>query len=318
MKFWDVVKEVSPQAVRKEAERPFVLALAGHPEQVAAARANVLGPGLTPAETAAAEAFLYPISPPWDAHDEMKIRHSDLLVSLPGGPGLTDFRPADTLQVERVEDLQARIFEHRPELRVPLARRLPGFRELAAEQIIRDVSRVNAEFAAVSGIGQSIPLLAPLFPAVVGADILLLTKNQVLMILRLAGIYGEDLGLKARSREIAGVVGGAFGWRTLARQLAGAVPGALGLPVRAGIAYSGTYAVGKAAQMVFDIGRRPTRQEMLKIYQDAGRLAADTVDQLRHRLARTKQELEEPRKALPPPPPDEIIEEREPAGRSAV
>jgi uncharacterized protein (DUF697 family) len=229
------------------------------------------------------------------------MRHSDLLVSLPGGPGLTDYRPADTLQVERVEELQERIFDRRPELRVPLARRLRGFRALAAEQVIRDVSRVNAEFAAVSGIGQSIPILAPLFPAVVGADVFLLTKNQALMVYRLAAIHGEDLDLRARAREIAAVIGGAFGWRTLARQLAGAVPGGLGLPVRAGIAYSGTYSVGKAAQMVFDTGHRPGRQEMLRLYEEGARLAAGTVDQLRRRLRRAKQELDgqpEAQKAL--------------------
>jgi uncharacterized protein (DUF697 family) len=220
------------------------------------------------------------------------MRHSDLLVSLPGGPGLTDYRPADTLQVERVEELQERIFDRRPELRVPLARRLRGFRALAAEQVIRDVSRVNAEFAAVSGIGQSIPILAPLFPAVVGADVFLLTKNQALMVYRLAAIHGEDLDLRARAREIAAVIGGAFGWRTLARQIAGAVPGGLGLPVRAGIAYSGTYSVGKAAEMLFDTGRRPGRQEMLRLYEEGARLAAGTVDQLRRRLTRAKDELE--------------------------
>lgn len=319
MKFVDVLKEVSPFAVRKEAERLFVLTLAGRAEHVAAARANVLR-GMTPEEAAVAEQFLYCISPPFEDYDELKIRHSDLIVSLPGGPGLTDFRPADTLQVDRAEDMQERIFEHRPELRVPLARRLHGFRELAAEQIIREVCRVNAEFSAVSSIGQSIPLLNPLFPAVAGIDIMVLTKNQVLLILRLAGIYGEDLDLRARSKEIAGVVGSAFGWRTLARQLAAAA-GPLGLPIRAGIAYSATYGVGKAAQMIFDAGRRPTRQEMLKIYQDAARLAADTVDQLRARVVRTKRELEEAEaaKALPEPQEAEIIEERDgaPAGKEA-
>ena len=82
MNFWNVVKEVSPHGVRKEAERPFVLTLAGEPDQVAAARAKVLGGGLTPAEIAAAEPFLCSGSPPFPEELEMRMRHSDLLILL--------------------------------------------------------------------------------------------------------------------------------------------------------------------------------------------------------------------------------------------
>src|SRR5687767_13716133 len=122
MNFWEVVKEVSIRAVRQEAERLFVLTLAGEQEAVERARANVLGPDPTPGEIAASEPYLFCVSPPYSPEQELRMRHSDLVVSLPGGPGLTDFRPADTLQVERVEEMQERIFDRHPELRVPLAR----------------------------------------------------------------------------------------------------------------------------------------------------------------------------------------------------
>jgi uncharacterized protein (DUF697 family) len=308
MKFWEVIKEVSAQTVRQEANRLFVLALAGEPDAVAVARAVALGEA-TPAEEAAAEPFLLGASPPYSDEVERRLRHADLLVSLPGGPGITDFRPADTMRVERPDELVQRALAHRRDLHVSLARRLPGFRNLAAERVIQDVSRINAEFAALSTVSTVIPFLAPLFPAMAGADILVLTKNQVLMMFRLAAIYGEDLELKARVREALPIIGGAFGWRTLARTAAGVLPGALGLPVKAGIAYSGTYAVGRAAQLVFDEGRRPTRQEMLRIYEDGGRLARETVTRLRERLDRKKadgepdetEEPSEPRKALPEP-----------------
>jgi uncharacterized protein (DUF697 family) len=303
VRFWDVLKEVSPDAIRREADRLFVLALAGNPDDVAAARAEILGRGSSPDEIRAAQPYIFSASPPYSPEEETRLRHADLLVSLPGGPGLTDFRPADTVQVELVEDVGLRVLERRPDLRVAMSRRLLGLRELAAEQVVRDYSRANAEFAAVAGVSQSIPLLAPLFPAGLLADVVVLTKNQVLMIFRLAAIYGEDLSLKARSKEITAVVGGAFGWRTLARGIAGVVPGGLGLPIRAGIAFSGTYAVGRAAQMVFDEGRRPTRQEMLQIYADARKLAADAVDVIKDRFARRKKAPEE-QKALPEPAED--------------
>jgi uncharacterized protein (DUF697 family) len=301
MRFWDVIKEMSAQPVRQEANRLFVLALAGNPEAVAEAREAVLGARTPSADRAAAEPFLCTASPPFSAAEEGRLRYADLIVSLPGGPGITDLRPADTIEVASILDLKRAILTHRPDLRIALARRLPGFRDEAAELTIRDVSRVNAEFAALSALTQSIPIVAPLFPVVVGADIFLLTKNQALLIFRLAAIYGEDLDLKSRAREVAPVIGGAFGWRTIARELAGALPGALGLPVRAGIAFSGTYAVGRAAQMVFDQGRRPTRREMLRIYEEGRDLAQEVITALRDRFRNDKEKaLQEPPKALPP------------------
>jgi uncharacterized protein (DUF697 family) len=299
MTIWDVIREMSAQPVRKEASQLFVLGLAGEPELVARARKDVLGPNPTAADEAAAAGFLCAVSPPYSIDDVNRMRYADLLVSLPGGPDLTEYRPADTLAVENVAEVRKAILAHRPDLRVALARRLPGFRDMAAETVIREVSQANAGFAALSTVTQAIPVVAPWFPIVAGADIFLLTKNQVLMIFRLAAIYGEALDLKSRAREIAPIVGGAFGWRTVARELAGALPGALGLPVRAGIAYSGTYTIGRAAQMVFDQGRRPTRQEMLRIYEEGQDLAKEVVASLRDRFRKDKR-LEAPPKALPP------------------
>lgn len=299
MKFWDVVKEVSAQPVRQEAARLFVLGLAGDPEIVEAAQAEVLGSNATAAVAADAAPYLFTASPPYSAEEEKRLRYADLLVSFPGGPAITELRPADTIRVQRVEDLKQRVLEHRPDLRVSLARRFPGFRDRVSELVIQDVSRVNAEFAAVAGISGAIPWLSPLFPAVAGADVLMLTKNQVFLILRLAAIYGYDLGLRARAKEIAGVVGSAFGWRTLARELAGVLPGAMGLPIRAAVAYTGTYAVGRAAQMVFDRGRRPTRAEMARIYEDASHLARDAAARVLERFGGRKG-AQEP-KALPEP-----------------
>jgi len=301
MKFWDVVKEVSAQPVRQEAGRLFVLGLAGDPEIAVAARAEVLGLNATPAVAAEAAPYLFAASPPYSEEEEKRLRYVDLLVSFPGGPAITELRPADTIRVQRVEDLKQRVLEHRPDLRVSLARRLPGFRDRASELVIQDVSRVNAEFAAVAGISSAIPFLSPLFPAVAGADVLMLTKNQVFMILRLAAVHGQDPEFLPHSKEIASVVGGAFGWRTLARELAGVLPGPLGLPIRIGIAFSGTYSVGKAAQMVFDRGRRPNLKEMRRIYEDASRLAKETTARLMPRLRRKEISAGQP--SLPEPEP---------------
>lgn len=302
MSFWNVIKEVSSQPVREEARRLFVLALVGTPEAVAAARAHVLGGGASPEAEAAAEPFLFCTSPPYSPADENRLRHADLIVSLPGGPGLTEFRPAETVLVERPDRVVPLVLARRPDLRVPIARRLPGFRTMASEQVIREVSRINAEFAAVSGISGAIPVLAPLFPALAGTDILVLTKNQVMMVFRIAAIHGEDLNFKARLREVLPVIGTAFGWRTVARELLGLLPGGFGIPLRAAIAYTGTYAAGRAAELAFDEGRAPTRREMRRIYEEGSSLAKDAVGRLKDRVtSRGAKALPPPTQALPQP-----------------
>jgi uncharacterized protein (DUF697 family) len=286
MRFWNVIKELSAQQIREEASRLFVLALVGDPEPVARARQLVLGEGITPEGALAADPFLFCAAPPCTPEEEHRLRHADLIVSLPGGPGLTEFRPAETIQVSDPEAVLKAVLEKRPDLRIALGRRLPGFRDEVSRAVIKEVSRVNGEFAAVSGISTGIPFLAPLFPAVAGTDVLVLTKNQVLMVFRLAAIHGEALDLKSRSGEVMTVIGGAFGWRTLARQVAGLLPGGLGIPVRVSIAYSATYTVGRAAQVVFVTGRRPSRREMGRIYEEGSHLARELGARLRARLRR--------------------------------
>ena len=62
------------------------------------------------------------------------------------------------------------------------------------------------------------------------ADMLVLTKNQVLLLFKLAGLYGRDIQLGPELLfEILPVVGGAFFWRTTARALVGLLPPLLGL-----------------------------------------------------------------------------------------
>ncbi len=303
MKFWDVVREVSTSAIRSEAEKIFVLALAGNREYVVAAREQILGPVAALPEPGGVGEFLYCAVPPYDEEAEKRLRHADLIVSLPGGPLLTDLRPADTILVPRVADVMKEVLRHRSDLRVALARRLPGFRATAAEMVIRDVSLANAEFALLSGVGQSLPFLSPLFPAVVGADVLVLTKNQIMMMFRLAALHGEDLDPVARLREVVPVIAGAFGWRTIARELAGFLPGGVGVPIRAGIAYSGTYATGRAAHVVFERGLGPTPAELRAIMREASVHAKEAVARLRDRVGRRETPgtvvVEEPQHALP-------------------
>lgn len=116
-----------------------------------------------------------------------------------------------------------------------LAGKLPVFRDSAAESIINQIALVNSLIGGVS-----------LIP---GSDMPLLTFNQIKMVLRIAALYGEELSVD-RATEIILTIGGGFIFREIARQLLTFIPGP-GWIIKGGVAYSGTVALGKAAESYF-------------------------------------------------------------------
>jgi uncharacterized protein (DUF697 family) len=118
------------------------------------------------------------------------------------------------------------------------AARLPALRRLVAERIVERFSRQNG----VIGVAVFVP----------GADLPVLTLNQIRMVLRLAAANGEEID-RDRAVELAGVIGAGLGLRTLAREALGFVPGP-GWAIKGGIAYAGTRALGEAAIRYFEAG----------------------------------------------------------------
>jgi len=135
---------------------------------------------------------------------------------------------------------------------VALAAKLPVFKEEVAKRIISETAKQNA----VIGIVVFIP----------GADMPLMTLNQIKMVIRLAAVYNQELSIK-RLNEILATIGGGFAFREVARQLLGFVPVA-GWAVKGGIAYGGTVVVGRLAKKYFE-------HEKGEIIES---LAADTAD----------------------------------------
>ena len=119
-----------------------------------------------------------------------------------------------------------------------LAGKVPVIRREVAEGIVEQFARQNA----VLGVAVFIP----------GADLPVMTLNQIRMVLRLAGAYGEELD-RERAVEILGVVGAGLGFRAVARQLVAFVPVA-GWAVKGAIGYAGTKALGEAAIRYFEAG----------------------------------------------------------------
>ena len=222
-----------------------------------------------------------PLSPELErAADKLSLVPVPLLVVCLGAeqlPRLSDGRMPDlgpvpvVFVVEDASDdpgagLMAEIASRIPaEERVAAARRLPGLRDAVAREIIGDTSFSNATYALTSALPELVPVLNIPLNA---ADVLVLTKNQALMVYRLGLAYGAPPDFQAQMREIMPVIGGGFLWRQVARQLVGLVPG-FGLLPKVAVAYAGTYAAGQAAMLWYSRGEVLSRGALKRLYKQA-------------------------------------------------
>lgn len=124
------------------------------------------------------------------------------------------------------------------EKRLAFAIAFPFMRRPLAIDAVQATSLQNA------GIG-----LVPLIP---GADLPIMTLNQMKMVLQIAAAYGHDMDID-RWKELAVVVGGAYVCRTLVRELTEFVP-VLGFVIRTGVAYGATSALGYAVIEYYEGG----------------------------------------------------------------
>lgn len=129
-----------------------------------------------------------------------------------------------------------------PEARSSLARRFPALRPRVFHAVIEDTARANAGYAFSTGLAEIVPVLD--LPLNIG-DIIVLTKNQLMMSYRLALAAGKSGEARELLGEIVGVLGSGLLFRQAARQLVGLVP-AIGLVPKVAVAYGGTWAIGKA------------------------------------------------------------------------
>ena len=268
-----ISKELSTDEVRELAQKPFRIALVGSSMRTHDVAEQLLE-GLPLPDREKSRAFLICAA---TAPSESV----DILIDCGGaeepllGEHYTWLLPEHGTQVAR------RIVNDLPGLAVALARHFPIFREPAVEYLTREAARVNGQVAMLSAIPGVIPFAGMFLPPAAVADIVLLTKNQVLLLVKIAAALGISYHTRDRLKEIVPVVAGAMGWRSLAREFVGMVPGGVGVLVKGAIAYAGTYVVGKSAYWFWTTGERLTRQQKEKIY---------------------RQMLEEATRVLAPPP----------------
>jgi uncharacterized protein (DUF697 family) len=160
--------------------------------------------------------------------------------------------------------------------RLALARQLIPLRRPLFERLITETAQANASFALTTGLAEVVPILTA--PLNLG-DIVILTKNQLLLGYRIvlaAGRTGEPRALIA---EIAGVLGSGFLFRQAARQLVGLIPIA-GIVPKVAIAYSGTWAIGRAIVLWVTEGREVTAGSVQRLTAeglDRGRAVAEAM-----------------------------------------
>jgi uncharacterized protein (DUF697 family) len=119
-----------------------------------------------------------------------------------------------------------------------LASLLPAFRPYVVDELIESAARRNAR--------TSLMIFIP------GADLPILTTMQMRMVLKIAACHGQKVS-PDRALELLSVLGAGFGFRMIARELLDFIPVA-GWAIQSGVAYSGTKALGKAADEYFEHG----------------------------------------------------------------
>lgn len=315
---WSTLREVDVSVIRAEAERPLTITCIGHTAAIDAADRLLhtgddrYGPvDLNPVETIPFEqvagragawrsASLLIVA--LDARTGVGQTEADALAqvegagvptllvvtfgtSLRGNTGLsrsfaTPVIIPDPNSLDAADKLGAAVLERLPaELHLTASRRLPGLRVTYARELINSSSFTNATYAIGTALPEQIPVLNVPFAL---ADIVVLTKNQAIMVYRLALAYGAKPDFQERLVEIAPVIGGGFLWRQLARTLVSLVP-VWGVVPKVAIAYAGTYATGVAAWGWFARGEMLSRQQLQKITNDAMALGRQRAKELADR-----------------------------------
>jgi len=286
---WKTIREVDILAIRHEAEHDVLVACVGDPAALEHVRVLLLeGPDRYPRVTTA----LALIGFDQVGLRERLIAEADLLIvaldagatlgaaELAGLECLSALRPQRRILaafgerphdaapwLDRLDRRQTTFVEPRAadaaerlaeavlaalpaELHLAAARRLPGLRHAFTRRLTAEVSLSNAAFTLASGVPSLVPILGIPISA---ADTVVLTKNQALMVYRLALAYGAPPEFQSRMMEITPVIGAAVVWRQVAGGLVGLIPG-YGILPKTAVAYAGTYITGRAAGLWYATG----------------------------------------------------------------
>ena len=281
---WKVIREVDLDAIRREALAPFDLAILGEPAHAARIRA-----ALSPEGAASPHRFIR-VNPTGGG---TTIPNAVIVVTGPG-PRSTDLDTTLRYLVDRqiphalavldgdnaaeaAAQAAAAILNVLPDGdRLAFAHQLPAFRAPLYERIIEDTARANASFAFTSGLAEVVPILTA--PLNLG-DMIVLTKNQLLMGYRLVLASGRDGEPKKLIGEILGMLGGGLVFRQIARQLVGLIP-VVGIVPKVAVAYGGTWAIGRAVVVWVTEGRAASAETVRMLSREGLQRGRDVARDL--------------------------------------
>ncbi|MEO8083936.1 MAG: hypothetical protein ABI780_08945 [Ardenticatenales bacterium] len=194
--------------------------------------------------------------------------------------------PASLDGADLVAHLAPALFERLPAedgARVAVARQLPALRRAVIASLIDPTARANALYAATTGLAEWIPLLNLPLNA---ADVVILTKNQLIMAYKIALAAGKTGQPRDVIGEIVSVVGGGLLFRQIARELIGLIP-VIGIVPKVAVAYTGTRFIGLVVERWATEGRHLEGGELRALLGEAKtgarELAESVVDRVRGR-----------------------------------
>jgi uncharacterized protein (DUF697 family) len=293
---WRLIREADFENIRRDAERPFQLLLVASDVSQAEMLGRLLSrderrhPWLLPATPDEARrragaglldaaVLITPepdLDPPLAALRDVlgaaRVPVVAVAVGMPAGPAAL-IRPGEAARAAVAElgptvvpTLGEALLAAVPAgVRLALARHLPPLRPPLFHQLIEETARANALYSLTTGVAETVPILnLPLNLA----DMIVLTKNQLVMSYRIALAAGKRGTVRSVMGELVGVIGGGFLFRQAGRQLIGLIPGA-GVAPKVAIAYAGTHAIGRAVAAWADEGHRLSAAAIKRFYKEA-------------------------------------------------
>jgi uncharacterized protein (DUF697 family) len=309
-RFWNIVREVNLDAIRRRAETPVRVMVVGDTPDREAMAALLLGSSAPPhpllsladpdglrggtSSDGADIALLvsrdgdFP-APLAAARDLLVSRKVPVVTVLVGPVGYLDAFTrrgehtrivVSSLDTDERDTFARKLFDAvAPDTRVALAREFPGLREPLFEQLIDETSRANASYAFSTGLAEIVPVLD--VPLNVG-DIIVLTKNQIIMAYRIALAAGKQGKPRDVIGEMAGVLGGSLIFRQIARELIGLIP-VVGIIPKVAVAYGGTWAIGRAVALWAVGGGENARRSLQRLYETGLERGRDVARQISSR-----------------------------------
>jgi uncharacterized protein (DUF697 family) len=274
--FMSIVKEIDFNEVRERAELPpRLLVVAATDENATSIRDNVFGAeGAQFVDAQGVEAPLRELG-----------RYDAIVVADPERQGVAervrrefparaDEAPVFHFTGMSADDREAGarcrqdITDRLTDLAPSLGRHLPACRASAVKSIIDDAAKANAQFALISNVPSVVPIVGSLVSA--SADLIVLTKNQVMMLFKIAAVHNRDMRDQfAIVREIIPVVGAGLFWRTVAREAASFIPLAAGTIPKVIIAYVGTVTAGRGADFYYGAGHKAPKAQLQEYRRQA-------------------------------------------------